>query len=262
MIEGLAPAPETTAQETAPASEGTTPVSTPELTPAAAPETASKQFAMLAQREKQLQRQREQFAKEKAEHEAKMAEWRAAQPKPKTPLEALEGEVTPDMLAKATKAELEAFRRQWEEQQKEAAELARKHAEEQASRSIQAFKEEISEFVKAKPDDYELIALNNAQESVYHTVEQFYAKHGRVLSIKEASDLVEKQLEQDLLALLAKSKKLKPKPEIAPGADEHARQDSAPKRTLNNGMTPQTPTFVHKSSVQDDAFQRAMKALG
>lgn len=252
---------ETTGQEAAPAPEDSAKPA-PESTPAQPPESASKQFAMLAQREKQLQRQREELAKERAELDRKLSEWKSAQPKPKTPLEALEGDVTPDMLAKATKAELEAFRRSWEEQQKKAQELAQKQAKEQAELAIQGFKDQISDFVKEKPDDYELIALNNAQESVYHTVEQFFQKHGRVLSIKEAADLVEKQLEQEIQTLLSKSKKLKPKQEQAPGPDDKARQDSASKRTLNNGMTTQTPTFVHKSSVQDDAFQRALKALG
>ena len=260
MSEAIAPV-ESTAQEAAPApAGGTPPVAPAESTPTQPPESVSKQFAMLTQREKQLQRQREEIAKEKAELDAKLAEWKAAQPKPKTPLESLEGEVTPDMLAKATKAEIEYMRKQWEEQQRAAQEAAKKQAEEQAARSIQAFKDEISEFVKGKPDDYELIALNNAQESVYHTVEQYYGKTGKVLSIKEASDLVEKQLEDELKALLAKSKKLKPTP--PPSAEAVESKEPALKRTLNNGMTPQTPTFVHKSSVQDDAFQRALKALG
>lgn len=233
--------------------------------PAPAPEAKpqesfSKHFAALANKEKALQKEREAYKAERAAWEAERAKFAPPPaPKAKTPLEELEGEVTPDSLAKATKAELAAFRREWEEKQKEAADQAKAESERRANETVETFKSSIVDYVAENPESCELIALNNAQHLIYDTIEEFFAKNQRVLSIKEASELVEKYIEGQLKEILAKSKKLKAVVEPPKAAEP---KPTAPNRTLNNGMTPQTPTFVHNSSIQDDAFQRAMKALG
>jgi DNA-binding protein H-NS len=247
------------------------PVAVPAQAPAAAapePEkpaepSFAKHFTALTRKEQALQREREALKAEKAAFEAERAKLAPPPAKPKSPLDLLDPETTPDKLAQATKAELEAIRREWEAQQKKAAEEAQAQAQAQAAETIAAFKNEIVDYVKSNVESCELIALNNAHQLVYDVVEQHFEEKKAVLTIKEAAELVESYLEKQIKDMLAKSKKLKSAVEPPPAAEQKPNPvPSAPNRTLNNGLTSQTPTFVHKSSVQDDAFARAMKALG
>jgi hypothetical protein len=89
----------------------------------------------------------------------------------------------------------------------EAQAAARKAAEESA---VTEFKGELKAFVKAEPDNYEMIGLagENAMEMIYNRIEEHYQKTGQRLSDKDAADSVEKDLVEEAEKVIAASKKL------------------------------------------------------
>lgn len=284
------------ALEQAGANDAPPPAADPAPAPPAAPkETPSKAFAAVARREQALQRQREQIAQEKAAVAAEKAAIAQARQdmdarygtKPKTPQEALErygfsyqdatqhalnpaAPPTAEQLARATQEELAEFKRQQVERETNAAKAAEQQATAQVQETLQSFQGEIEEFVKGNPGEYELIALHSAQNVVYDTVEAYHSKTGNVLSIKEASDLVEKYLVKQARAALGTKyfKDLTPPPaaqaaQPSPGKPQAAQAPAQPRRTLSNELTPTTtPALGTSENVMDNAMKRALAALG
>jgi hypothetical protein len=268
----------------------TPPPSAPVEAPKAAPEAPkeepkpiSREFQVLARKEQALQREREKLKAELQSFEAEKAriadlEKRYGQ-KPKSPLEALErygftykdatdfelndNQPTAEHLARQAIERANQLEKSFEERE---ADRVKKAAEEQQT-AYQAYLEEfkgaISEFVTKNSDDFELTKLFNAEPLIYNTIESYFAEHKKVLSIKEAADLVEKHCEE-LMEGYRASKKFKthtaPKP-----ADKASPKDQEPqsRRTMNNDQfTSSTPTLVSSPKVEEDRIKRALAALG
>lgn len=272
--------------------ESTAPVETPE---AQAPEQTapqerpSERFAFLAKKEQGIVRQRHELKSQmqaleaqKAEVERMRQEVEAAKSRKSSykqnPLALLDdygmtykeltdyilnnNTVTPESQIKALNEKIE----QVEAQRRADLEAAQKRAEEERaareSNVIQEFKSEINRFIQTKSDTYELTALYDSADLVYDTVEAYYEKTNKVLSIPEACDLVEKYLESQVEKSL-KTKKLSAK---LPRSDEPApverpTQASSPRRTLTNTeYTSSTPSFV-SPKVESDRMARALAAL-
>ncbi len=104
-----------------------------------------------------------------------------------------------------TKAELERVRKENEDRWQKAEEERKAQAEEQ-KKALQAeqrqiidnFHAETVDFVKANPEKYELINLNDAQEMVVQVIEGTFARTKRIMTASEAADAVEKELESRL----------------------------------------------------------------
>jgi hypothetical protein len=270
----------------APLANGHAPETAPP--PPAKPEAIAPQFSVLARKEAALQRKREELKAERAALDAEKAEAQALKErygtKPKSPREALErygfdykaateyelsdGVPTPEGVARATVAEeIAAFRKEQEElQQKQLQDqLAAQQA--QAEETLSAFKEEIGLFVKGKPTEYELISIFNAENLIYDTVEEYFHKHKKALSIKEAADLVEKYCGEQA-ELYEKSARYKAKhgqadPAPKPGEGKPnitATREAAQRRTLSNDLTTSTPSLV-SPRVEADRMSRALAAL-
>ena len=101
---------------------------------------------------------------------------------------------TPDTEVKHIRQELNDFKKQTEDERKRIQEEADKRAQAQAQEAETRFKEEISEYLAGKPDDFELIAKYEQEPLVYDTIAAHYDKTKKVLSIEEASKLVEAHL--------------------------------------------------------------------
>jgi predicted phage-related endonuclease len=148
--------------------------------------------------------------------------------------------------------------RQRDHQERE--EHSKRQAAEREVQVIAEFKNEISNFISSKKDDYELTNLYESSDLVYDTVEAYFEKTSKVLSIPEACQLVETYLEKQVEKSL-QTKKLGSRFQ-KPAEQPIAKQDpSAPRRTLNNqNYTSSTPSMV-SPKVENDRMSRALAAL-
>jgi hypothetical protein len=102
--------------------------------------------------------------------------------------------------------------------------------------------------------------LYDSADLVYDTVEEYFAKTNKVLSIPEACDLVESYLEKQVEKSLA-TKKLSARVSKQEPSSPTANKPSEPRRTLtNNDYTSSTPSFV-SPKVENDRMSRALAAL-
>jgi hypothetical protein len=148
--------------------------------------------------------------------------------------------------------------RQRDHQERE--EHSKRQAAEREVQVIAEFKNEISNFISSKKDDYELTNLYESSDLVYDTVEAYFEKTSKVLSIPEACELVEKYLEKQVEKSL-QTKKLGQRFQ-KPAEESIAKSDlQAPRRTLNNqNYTSSTPSMV-SPKVENDRMTRALAAL-
>ncbi len=274
-----------------------TPAATPAEGQAATPaETAppqdpkiSQQFAALSKKEKQLFHAREALKKEQADFAAEKARVADLQAKygnkPKSPREALErygfdykqatdyelndGNPTAEQIARAAQQDVELMRKEQADRDRMAAERAAKDAEDAKAQVVQEFKTEIQGFVEEKGDEYELIKFNSAYEVVYLTIEEHYNKTGRLLSIPEGANMVEKYLEKrweeaQKLKKIAKTRQADPQTPDPSGNRQAQGLELVPaqRRTLDNAATASTsPTLIRSPRVEEDRMARALAAL-
>ena len=104
--------------------------------------------------------------------------------------------------------------------------------------------------------------MYDSTDLVYDTVEAYFDKTGKVLSIPEACDLVEKYLESQVEKSLQTKKLSARLPKASEPTDKRPAPESpAPRRSLNNqNYTSSTPTLV-SPKVENDRMARAMAAL-
>lgn len=250
--------------------------------------SAAQRFAFLAKKESALQKQRAEIKSAREAMEAQRAEIEQIKQQIESskskkdsyrtnPLSLLEEhgmtykELTDYILNNntvSTESQIRAIQERLDEQEKrreqEKLEAQKRSEEEAKSREaqvIQEFRDEIGSFLKAKSDTYELTALYEGSDLVYDTVEEYFDKTGKVLSIPEACELVEKYFESQV-EKAAKTKKLSSKLQApgVPKAEEKFTQ-SAPTRTLSNQKyTSATPSMV-SPKIENDRMARAMAAL-
>ena len=250
-------------------------------------ESVSQRFAILAKKESALQKQRaeikaarEAMESHRAEIEKMRQEIEAAKSKRGSyrtnPLSLLEEngltykELTDYILnnnSPSTEAQIKAIQDRLDETEKqrqqekvEAEKRAQEQAKEREEQVIQEFRAEIASFIKSKADTYELTALYDGSDLVYDTVEEYFDKTGKVLSIPEAVDLVEKYFESQI-EKAAKTKKLSSKLSAPSKDTQDDIKQPAPTRTLSNTKyTSTTPSLV-SPKVESDRMARAMAAL-
>lgn len=173
----------------------------------------------------------------------------------------------PDLAVRAVEERMEgrlsAFERKQEEDRKREIadrqkrdEEAKSSAEAEKQRVIEAFHAETVEFVKAHAEEYELTSLYEQHDLVPQVIEEHHRATGKILSAKEAADLVEKHLEEQVVKA-EKSKRLggrfaKPAPAPEP--------PPKPAPTLSNGSAA-TPSFVGPPKNEDERLARAMAAM-
>ena len=254
-------------------------------------DTASKQFSALAKKEKAIvQKNAELKAKEAsfAEREAKIAAREAKIKESESlwdtdvfkALEArgydytkltnlmLEGKTVapesadPLVLAKKTIEQFKAEQKQRDDERIANETKAKADAEARQKKELEdaweAYNTEVTEFTTKNADDYELINTYNQQALIAQTVDEFYQKNKRVLSIKEASDMVEAYLESEAKKALATKKfgstVKKDSGEPIPTLNKKET------KTLTNSMQPTSASVLPAASEQD-RMRRAMAAL-
>lgn len=271
--------------------ENTEVVETPQIeTPEqpTAPETpkVAERFSFLAKKEQNIHRQRQElkaqvqaFEAQKAEIEKIKQELEASKNRSSTyksnPLSLLEEhgltykELTDYILNNntvSTESQIKALNDKIEQYEKQRAQDRENELQRQEElraqkevQIIQEFKNEIQNFINTKKDTYELTTLYDSSDLVYDTVEAYFEKTKKVLSIPEACDLVEKYLEQQVEKSL-KTKKLSQRISQKEPV-ENPLPSSSPRKTISNTQyTSSTPNFV-SPKVENDRMARALKAL-
>jgi len=171
-------------------------------------------------------------------------------------------ETDPIKVAKKTIEDFKKEMAQKEEEQKTATQKAKEAADAKQKSDLEAaweaYNTEVQEFVSANKDEYELISTYNQQSLIAETVDEFYKQNKRVLSVKEAADLVEKYLEDEAKKALG-TKKFSKQPE-KPAADAKSVGEPKITRTLNNSMQP-TAASVLPAVSEADRMKRALAAM-
>lgn len=253
--------------------------------PAQQNEAISRHFSALAKKERALVKQHEALKAERAAIEAEKARVAEIEAKygtrPANPREALarygfdyktatefelnDGASTAEFLARQAQEEIKKLREETTDKEKRQAEELAQRAEAEKTEVIKEFQGEIQGFVDDKPDDYELIRFHDAYQVVYLTIAQHYEKTGKLLSIPEGANIVEKYLEKKMDDFSKSSKKLAKTRQGDPPAPESgfSRQPevTAQRRTLDNTVTASTPTLMKSSHVENDRIKRALAAL-
>lgn len=256
-------------------------------TPAVPQERVSDRFSFLAKKEAGIVRQRQELkaqmdaiAAQKAEmdklrQEIDQVKQRKGSYK-SNPLAVLEDhglsykELTDYILNNntvSTESQIKALQEKIEQQEKQREldrqEQLKREQERHAAREaevITEFKSEIGNFLSRQSEKYELTNLYDSADLVYDTVEEYFAKTNKVLSIPEACDLVETYLEKQVEKSLA-TKKLSAKVSKQEPASPTANKTSEPRRTLTNtDYTSSTPSLV-SPKVENDRMSRALAAL-
>lgn len=270
-----------------PEAEGGAPEGAPTTPEAPKEELASSKFAALARREKAAQIR----VQEAKELEAKIAAREAAIAEKEARLEAFEAkrkgaklnpkafldesgltyqEITeyflndekPTVSAETAsiREEMNAWKKEQEDRETKAAEDAAQAAREAADAQIAAYKVRLTEFVTTNADDYELINLHEQHDLVFETIQTHFEQSKKVLSNKEAADLVEKYLEEQI----EKSVSTKKMQSRFGKKEEPTPERDAPKgssTTLTNTLTSSAAPSMLSPKLENDRMARALARL-
>lgn len=271
----------TEAQTTEAPQETPAAASTPAV--AAAPkESNSATIAAIAREKKQaliekrkLQAEREAIAKDREE----ITKWRQQMAEAKNnPIAALQASgysykdatdfvlnnssMTAEQQIKAVQDEIKALKDSQETKDKSFKEEQAKAAEQQVKETIEAFKSEVNDFLAANQEEYELIHFTENQELVFSTIEEHFSRTKKVLSIKEASDLVEKYLEDQTHKAITETKKMKSKFQLAQEQKVDPGSASTSKTLSNSATISSSAPSTLPAKTEQDRMRRALAALG
>lgn len=221
--------------------------------------------------------------KERDEIKAKIAEFESL--KKTNPMKALEmiglsyqdltnvaladGNVTPEIQIKQLREEWESERKTREMADKQREEDSVNQRKQKETEATAEFQKEISDYLTQNVVRYELIAFENAESLVYDVIDEHYERTkdqetgiGKILTIAEAADKVEKHLEQkyDKARSLTKVKTLlAPQPAKVDLADYKPKpKTSQMQKTLNNNLSA-TPSVPRTKFLSDE--ERIQKAI-
>jgi hypothetical protein len=234
----------------------------------------SRKEQQIRQREQQLKVQSQQFEQMRQETERLKQEFEQyKQAVKQNPLQKLQEEglsfddltnmqlngqnPTPEMqikrlreeLSREYKSEVENLRKQYEADKQAA--IAEKQQQ-----ALNSYQQQISDVVASNSDKYELINLNEAQSLVYEVAEEFYNSNGKILSVEEAADYVEKYLEDEAKKLF-NAKKLNAQQKSEPG-----KKAAQPAPTLSNNLSADSGAkSSNKAMSREESLAEAARAL-
>lgn len=170
---------------------------------------------------------------------------------------------TADTQVKLVREEIENLKKAQEEFKRQQMEEQAKKAKAEEEAMIEAFQEEISDFLSSHADDYELtLSSDTNQALVFDTIQEVYNQTGKILSKKEAADRVEEYLEEQLLSLKALKKfKLKFGLQDEPKEGEEIKSVAQDSKTLSN-LTPSSSVPSNlPPQTEADRLKRALAKL-
>ena len=108
----------------------------------------------------------------------------------------------------STDEKLKKLQDRIDRQEKERTEREERNIRETNEKNIQLFQDNIKKHVEDNPEKFELIRENNAHDTVFEVVEEYFKKTGKVMAIDEAASKVEEYLDGHLERIARNSKKL------------------------------------------------------
>lgn len=179
-----------------------------------------------------------------------------------------DGRFSPETEIKEVKSEIERFRQEQELKEKKMLEMQQKQAAEAEAQAVETFKSNITDFIGANKDKYELTALYEAEDLVFQTVEEHYnrtlaAGKPKIMSIEEAVSLVEEYIEAELDRTASSSKKFQSKYQMMKAKEEEQKNRPHSSQTLSNDLTPTSsaPSML-STKTENERIKRALAALG
>jgi len=242
------------------------------------PAKVDPKFSALARKEAELHRAREAMKAEKAAieeaHRQVVAFEEARHAAKRDPVAALQalgisyddltehvlngGKPTPSAEVAALREELDQLRVEQETARARAEEAAAARLAAEHSAVIEEARSEAVAFVEANSSRYELTSINGAATLVPQVREQHFARTGKLLTVEQAADLVEKHFES-LADRIAKARKVQAK--AAPAAPAPAASPPAERRTLSNSLTASTSSAPPKPRTEADRIRAALARL-
>lgn len=270
--------------------EVTQPVTPPAMPPTETKEAAdSKLFASIARKEaklvqtqKAIKVQQEEMAQERAELNRYRALKTKAGEKPDDVLNEFgldytklterklnEGNPSPEYVKAELKQEIDQLRQEAKAREEAKQQEGLRQAEENKKLVLQKFSDNVNTFVTENADAYELINLHGTQKLVEAVIEQHYVRTqkespvrvGKVLTIKEAADIVEKHLEEQVEKSVATKKwqaRSKPTEKIP---EQKSQNQSKSSPTLTNQLTPSAAPSMQPAKTEAERINRALAKM-
>lgn len=168
---------------------------------------------------------------------------------------------TPEAKFKTVEQQMAEMRKDYED--KIQAIRAEKQSDQQLQEQeiISNWKASVNTFVAEHPEDYQLIPKFKSEDLVAETAEEFFKTNGRVITNKEAADLVEQYLEEQVLDA-AKTKRIQSKLGIKEEAKLPARPNGATQATITNDSIGHANVSGLSPASESDRLRRALAALG
>lgn len=168
---------------------------------------------------------------------------------------------TADMQVQALNERITQMQQQSETEKRQALLNQRKALMAEANNTLSEYVSEVKDHVASQPDKYELINTNDATNLVLEVIEQNYKQNKKLLSIDEASEMVEKFLESQVEKNTS-TKKWKAKANPQPTKEEKAKSPMAQQsQTLNNNLTSSAASFLPPQT-EKERMARALAKLG
>ena len=160
------------------------------------------------------------------------------------------GESTADQKINALVEEIQNLRNEAQEEKDQSKRSAVERLNSEAIATVQNFRGEISQFVESNAEQYAGIKFLGLQSLVYDLIRGHYQAQGKLLSVREASDV----LEEAVIGAVDKfveskkwkdriSSKAKGTPAVIPATQKESKQDADREvRTVSNEMTAEAGT--------------------
>lgn len=136
-----------------------------------------------------------------------------------------------------------------------------KQKQEEEAKAIATFKKDLEKDVKSQGDKYELIQLNEAYDTVYEVIENYWKEtfdeetgQGQYLTVEQAADQVEKYLEEQVSKFM-KAKKFAKKEE--PVVEVKEPPKTLTNKSVSNGFAPSE----NKLLTREESIRRAAKMI-
>jgi hypothetical protein len=233
----------------------------------------AKQERLLVQKKKEIKQQEEQFNQKYNDYQSYEAAKKEARLNPIKALEMLGvsyeditnfvingNKPTPELEIKSLREQMEADKKAREEDKKAMLEQEKLKAEQESQKVIEEFNIELKNYITSNSEQYEQIVASGYEDEVCNFVQEYFSKNQKVLSNKEACDMVEEYLVEQSFKL-ASTKKLSARLKPQVPQEELATQQSSQARTLSNGLTANAGTSMLPAKTEADRMKRAMAAL-
>jgi hypothetical protein len=190
------------------------------------------------------------------------------------------GQVTPEMEVKAIKDDLQRRDQEAQRREQEQAERQRMQSQREQQQVLETWKQEVNDYVESNAEAYELTLKTASQDLITDTVEEHWkrsvanwkragsppGKQPKLMSTKEAADLVEKYLEDQMDEINSTSKKMSSRyarreAEAKDGLKSAAREMRSGSPTLSSQIPTSSAPSLLSVANENDRMQRALAKL-